>query len=68
MNSYLVTPNGSLQKYNYKTGKINVISNNMPSDEKDPDRLNKRQSNVEHDVLTDNEYIQINKKILYEEY
>ncbi len=38
--SYLVTPNGSLQKYNPLTGKITVISNDMPSDANDPYRLN----------------------------
>ena len=37
---YVATPNGSFQKYNPKTGKISVISNDMPSDPKDPNRLN----------------------------
>ena len=40
LDSYLVTPNGSLQKYSPKTGKISVLSNEMPSDFNDPDRLN----------------------------
>ena len=40
MISYLVTPSGSLQKYNPKTGRITVISNEMPSDIKDPYRQN----------------------------
>lgn len=40
MNSYLVTPSGSLQKYDPHTGKISVISNDMPSDINDPYRIN----------------------------
>ena len=40
MDSYLVTPNGSLQKYSPSTGKISVLSNEMPSDHNDPDRMN----------------------------
>ncbi len=39
--SYLATPNGSLQKYDPKTGKTVVVNNNMPSDVKDPTRKNK---------------------------
>ena len=38
--SYLVTPSGSLQKYDPHTGKISVISNDMPSDINDPYRIN----------------------------
>jgi RHS repeat-associated protein len=41
VNSYVVTPNGSIRKYNYKTKKVTQISTSMPSDPKDPDRLNK---------------------------
>lgn len=40
MDSYLVTPNGSLQKYSPSTGIISVLSNEMPSDCNDPDRMN----------------------------
>ena len=40
MDSFLVTPDGSLQKYNCSTGVISVLSNDMPSDVNDPDRLN----------------------------
>lgn len=38
--SYLVTPSGSLQKYDTHTGKITVISNEMPSDVNDLYRIN----------------------------
>ena len=38
--SYLVTPNGSLQKYIPSDGKILIVSNDMPCDSNDPDRLN----------------------------
>lgn len=38
--SYVVTPNGLLQKYTPNDGAIKVISNEMPSDPADPDCLN----------------------------
>ena len=38
--SFLVTPNGSLQKYDPKTGIIIIINNKMPNDSKDPTRKN----------------------------
>lgn len=41
VNSYVVTPNGNLRKYNYKTKKVTVIASDMPSDPKDPERKNK---------------------------
>ena len=37
----MATPNGSLQKYDPKTGKVTIISKDLPSDPKDVDRLNK---------------------------
>ena len=37
--SYVATPNGAVQKYDAKTGKISIISNDMPSDPNDPNRL-----------------------------
>ena len=40
IDSYLASPNGELQKYNHRTGKIKVLSNEMPSDPNDPDRQN----------------------------
>ena len=40
MDSYMVTPSGSLQKYSPLTGKISIISNDMPSDMNDPNRIN----------------------------
>ena len=42
---YVVTPNGSLQKYDPQTGKIKVLSDDMPSDSNDPDRLNENNIN-----------------------
>ena len=38
--AYVVTPNGSLQKYNPHTGNIEVLSNELPSDPNDPDHIN----------------------------
>lgn len=32
LESYVVTPNGNLKKYDPSTGKISLISNKMPSD------------------------------------
>ena len=52
--SYVVTPNGSLQKYDPQTGKIKALSNHMPSDSNDPDRLNENNIN----------YISIEKTIV----
>ena len=37
--SYVATPNGSLQKYNPYTGIVERISDKLPSDKKDPERL-----------------------------
>ena len=40
LDSYLVTPNGSLQKYDPLNNQISIISNEMPSDPNDPSFLN----------------------------
>ena len=37
---YLATPNGSLLEHNPSTGKIEIISEDLPSDAKDPTRKN----------------------------
>ena len=68
MNSYVVTPNGSLQKYDYISGKIKVISINMPSDRNNPNRLNERQSEIEEDKLTISQILEIMRNVLYEKY
>jgi hypothetical protein len=41
LDGYLTTPSGTLKLFNYKTEKVTVISKDMPSDPKDPDRVNK---------------------------
>ena len=41
LTGYLATPNGSLLEHDPSTGNIKTISTNMPSDPKDPSRLNK---------------------------
>lgn len=43
---YLVSPNGQLQKYNPKDGKILKISNQMPSYPQDPSRKNQKLLNI----------------------
>lgn len=60
--SYVSTPNGSLQEYNPHTGKISIISNDMPSDPKDPTRLNlvtpiERHPNTISDIIRMNNNI-----------
>ncbi len=41
LTGYVTTPNGSAQEYEPSTGTITTISTQMPSDSKDPTRLNK---------------------------
>ena len=40
INGYVATPNGTLQEYDSSTKESSVISTNLPSDPKDPDRKN----------------------------
>ena len=40
IDNYVTTPNGSLQKYNEDKKTITVIATDLPSDPKDPNRLN----------------------------
>ena len=40
IDGFLTTPDGSLKKYNVRTAKVNVISEDLPSDPKDPERKN----------------------------
>ena len=66
--SYLVTPNGTLQKYDFKTGKIKVINHSMPSDKNDLDRMNSVQSDVETQPISNKEFLEIKGRILYDMY
>lgn len=50
--SFLATPNGSLQMYDSQTGKISVISNDLPSDNRDPDRMNEKSSYFERNPMS----------------
>ena len=47
--SYLATPNGSLRKYTPSSDTDILIRTDMPSDPKDPDRLNKIDVNIQKD-------------------
>ncbi|UTC78380.1 DUF4329 domain-containing protein [Treponema sp. OMZ 799] len=49
--SYLATPNGSLRKYTPSSDTDILIRTDMPSDPKDPDRLNKINVNIQKDDL-----------------
>jgi RHS repeat-associated protein len=40
VDGYLATPSGILREYDVKTGKDNIISNEMPSDSRHPNRVN----------------------------
>ncbi len=42
INGYLASPNGLLQEYDTSTEKVSIISRNLPSDPKDPNRQNKK--------------------------
>lgn len=63
-NSYVVTPNGSLKKYDYKTGIITTISDDMPSDSNDPTRVNHVRSDIETNKLNLVDMLRINFNIL----
>lgn len=40
VDGYVATPNGSLKKYDYSSGRISTISTKIPSDPLDPTRQN----------------------------
>ncbi|WP_270214039.1 DUF4329 domain-containing protein [Coprobacter fastidiosus] len=40
IDGFVTTPDGSLKKYNVRTAKVNVISEDLPSDPKDTERKN----------------------------
>lgn len=65
LDNYVATPNGSLQKYNHKTGEITVISNDMPSDPNDPNRLNNRTSSNDE---SNTDILKILRTIMYQQY
>lgn len=67
--SYLTTPNGSLKKYSPKTGKVTLISTDMPSDYNDPERVNNRSSFIEANPIKNNiEFLQLLKILSYGNY
>ena len=65
MDSFIVTPNGSLQRYDFRTGKISIISKDMPSDPEDPTRMNNIPSIEENNPLNNYDYLEINRRIMY---
>ncbi len=40
LDNYVTTPNGSLKRYDYKTGDVTTLSTDLPSDPSDPTRKN----------------------------
>lgn len=53
VDSYLATPNGSLLKYDYKRGKISVISTEIPSDVSDKTRKNDISTSENYEIDAD---------------
>lgn len=53
VDSYLATPNGSLLKYDYKRGKISVISTETPSDVTDKTRKNDISTSENYEIDAD---------------
>ena len=53
VDSYLATPNGSLLKYDYKRGKISVISTEIPSDVTDKTRKNDISTSENYEIDAD---------------
>ena len=51
--SYLVSPNGTLQQYNVFTGKISIVSEDMPSSSTDADRRNINDAKINNDIGTE---------------
>ena len=64
LDSYLVTPNGSLQKYEPNTNKITIISNDMPSDINDSSRLNVKDSQ-ERNPYTMKDFLRMINKVFF---
>ncbi len=64
LDSYLVTPNGSLQKYDPKANSITIISNDMPSDSNDPSRLNDIDTQ-ERNPYTSEDFLRMLRNIIY---
>ncbi|MFN8337058.1 MAG: DUF4329 domain-containing protein [Cyclobacteriaceae bacterium] len=42
LDGYITTPNGSLKMYDVETKKVKTLSESIPSDDKDPDRVNRK--------------------------
>jgi len=64
LDSYLVTPNGSLQKYEPNSNKITIVSNDMPSDKNDPSRLNLKDSQ-ERNPYTMEDFLRMINKVFF---
>ena len=67
LDCYVATPNGALLKYDYKTGEIIVVSNDMPSDPNDPNRLNNRISS-DNEPDSDWDILNLLRTIIYQQY
>ena len=63
-NIYLATPNGSLKKYEFQSGKITILSRELPSDYKDPTRQNNNSSWIRNSIQTPLEIIELYRKQL----
>lgn len=67
MDSYVVTPNGSLLKYNYKENTITSISNYMPYDPTDGTSLTDNKNNAFYELnpTTVSDDLRMLRKVFY---
>ena len=68
IDSYLVTPNGSLKRYDHTSGKISTINTDMPSDEMELTRMNSISSKIETKTFNSEDLYKIQLKIINNEY
>ena len=68
INSYVSTPDGALQKYDYKSGKISLISTSLPSDSNSFYRLNNNVVTSVEVKNTEGNNTDDYKRIMYEQY
>lgn len=68
INAYVATPDGTLQKYNYQTGKITTISTSLPSDVNSIYRINNNITTSFSKDLYITDFLNDFKRIMYEQY
>ena len=66
IDGYLTTPNGSLKKYEHSTGKVSVVSTDLPSDPTDPSRKNSQSALIspKNEQKVDLRVLELNRILL----